>query len=365
MRHCEHDAARAQGERRAVRVFRVDGDGVGALDDARDEHARADARGADLRAQVFHEREVALGPREERRGLGVVAAVQARGEVVHERPRAGLREGEAEVVAAGVVAEPREAARAIALRGEPRGGAHAVEGEQLLVARARVHRAREGAAALRIAALRKSAHLRVETQALGALGGRLTDGGVEARVPSSAVVEALFGFAHEARLVVAGQAARVASGDEAHLLEQADERGVLGRGRRQVVRAPGVRHAARAAAERGAADLALELEQTEIVEARAAQCARRGEPGDAAADDDHIVRGTILSDGRGCGPRSGAQRVAARDVGAEQRAVEARGLALALHAAERGDRAGERRAEDRAEPLAPREVHSSAPHSSS
>jgi hypothetical protein len=126
-----------------------------------------------------------------------------------------------------------------------------------------------------------------------------------------------------------------------------------------------MRHAARAAAERGTADLALELEQTEIVEARAAQCARRREPCDAAADDDHVVRRTILREGRGSGPRFGAQRVAARDVGAEQLAVEARGLALALDAAERGDRAGERRAEDRAEPLAPREVHSSAPHSSS
>ena len=99
---------------------------------------------------------------------------------------------------------------------------------------------------------------------------------------------------------------------QAQFLEQVLHLARIVAGHRQVVRAERAGDAVDHAAARIAARAVLELEQREVVDAREAQRARRREPGDATAGDQHAG----LAGARGLArlQRAVAHRVAARHV---------------------------------------------------
>src|SRR5262249_19234814 len=116
------------------------------------------------------------------------------------------------------------------------------------------------------------------------LGGRA---GVEGQplVPAAAIEPALPGIAAAQRLVDDRRAGGILDLDRAELAGQRDQLALLALRRDDVMRAPRIaRDLADPAARRATGDV-VELDHDDVADAAAAELPRRGEPGDARADD--------------------------------------------------------------------------------
>jgi hypothetical protein len=240
--------------------------------------------------QVFRQRgdegAVALGPRDHR-ALGDTGAT-AGAEVEEAGPGAGLVEVDAVVVADGVVAQPVQVRRREALLQQELAKTHAVERQQVGVARGAGPRQGEGGMAGGVdeGAVRVDEGLEAAQVAFvpGVEGGV----GREALVEGAVDEEALVGLATAEALVDDGMPQRIAALDGAQLVEHADGEGVVVERGRDVVGAPWKAcHRALAVAGR-AAEPVVELDELHALEAGRPQSPHGGEPGHAATDDDRI-----------------------------------------------------------------------------
>jgi hypothetical protein len=175
---------------------------------------------------------------------------------------------------------PREA-----LGRQPVAHRHAVQGEERRVARRQRHRHREGPAAVGATEPLEPVHAVLEALPLGARGGARASEGYEAVVPGPIAPEALVRREAEVTLRVARRGRVRVALQHAEVGEEQPHCARFARGQREVVRAPRER-AHRVLAPPGVpARHGLELDEFEVVEARAPQPPAGREAGDAAADD--------------------------------------------------------------------------------
>ncbi len=258
---------------------------------------------------MLHDEAVPLGPGHQRLRL-VAGLADPRGKVKQPGPGARLVRCRAVVIAAGIIHEPTEPARRVAVSVKPVCHRNAVERRHFGFVGAAGNRQREGTPALAVAPVHPAADFREEVLELRFVLHARAVVQEQPLVPPALEENALLGIPAKELLGDDRFAVRFAAFEDAHFIEQADDEAVVAAGPGNVVCPPRIGGDAGTAAGRGSARHRLHLEQGEIGEARLAKPPCRRKSCDAAADDNDVAFGPAI--GSGCEANTVAQLVAER-----------------------------------------------------
>ena len=247
------------------------------------------ARGGHPLAQAAGEEGEAVGPGQEGAVGGVFGLPATAGKVVQAGPgRDSLRAG-AVFVAAHIVEIGVQARRGVAAGAEPVAEGRGIERAPAWVGGRLDQRHAKEAPPVAAAGVGEAGHFGQKAPVLGGFVGAHVFGGEQAVVPVTAKEQALIGGVHQRRFGKARAGGEGIGFDHLQFGQQFAHGGRFGRGQRQVMGAAGVGECAGRAVEAPAGGVAVGLRavhEQEVIDAFLRQPPRRGEAGNAAAEDD-------------------------------------------------------------------------------